>query len=940
MIKVDNVSMTFRMNSDRVQSLKEFVVAAASRRLKYKDFTVFSGVSFTVEKGEVVGIIGRNGAGKSTLLKIIAGILSPSAGTVELGGKVVPMLELGSGFDPELTGRENIFLNGAILGYSEEFLNTRYEEILEFSGLGDFIESPIRNYSSGMMMRLAFSIATVVQPEILIVDEILAVGDEAFQRKSKRKMLELMGGGTTVLFVSHSIAQIREMCSRVIWLENGKVKMEGETKYVCDQYQEYLNPPEKEKNKMHKLSDAARNLSDVLFIYGDDENAYEWRVTYQREQLVAASVPTNEIYEKELSKEIAKLYRVFICVRCRDTLQMREFLAGAAEWNKKVLFDFSFCTDTPLRDDPQRSLLEQVKEHCCGVIVSNENLAGQYRKAGYQVFCNPLAAEEEILKYAAWAVYDRDVLPFCKKEFLSEEELINYNRALSKYKQRKRNGKQIGLFDCKCADSVLSELMPEHTDITFLVESEEVLSKKNFHEWKEKVLICPITGKADRLSSYSQVDLLLLTGEEGREELLLQQWIYASLVKVPCYVYMKSACVVDGLEPGTNILFYSHQEPFSKEFLKIAFDTKLLEQVAKRAYQDAMTYHTSAYTGDRFGQFIRKCMSSNIAFLVSDLAYAGMGWIACHHAALMKKQGFDVLLVTTGKNCKNMRFDDELLPVVSRDVVYSFQFFDSIAAFDWNSAQWMQNYSGAGIRYYFVSGFETDYYMPGNIMRLQANQMYTPHVKIHYATSSLWCKKWLKEKYGQDAAFIKNGIAYGQFENGSAKFASQRIRILIIGNSELEAENLSEAFEITDLLNRERYEICFFQYGGHAVIHNPYDKLYSCQSQQEVWEMYRQCDILLLTGRNICFQTAPLEMMAAGGVVVIRKDVSNARYLKADENCAVYQAKDVREAVACIDRISGDEAYRKELVKNGMHTAQKYDWKYADEEIRYLYMCR
>lgn len=940
MIKVDNVSMKFRINSDRVQSLKEFVVAAASRRLKYKEFAVFSDVSFTVEKGEVVGIIGRNGAGKSTLLKIIAGILSPTAGTVELGGKVVPMLELGSGFDQELTGRENIFLNGAILGYKEEFLNSRYEEILEFSGLGDFIESPIRNYSSGMMMRLAFSIATVVQPEILIVDEILAVGDEAFQRKSKRKMLELMGGGTTVLFVSHSIAQIREMCSRVIWLENGKVKMEGETKYVCDQYQEYLNPPGKERNKMYKPSDAARNLSDVLFIYGDDEKAYEWRVTYQREQLVAAAVPTNEIYEQDLSKEVAKLYRVFVCVRCSDTLQMREFLACAAEWNKTVLFDFSLCTDAPFRDDPQIRLLEQVKELCSGVIVSNEELAKRYRKAGYQVFCNPLAVEEEILKYAAWAVYDREVLPFCKTECLSEEELVNYNRALSKHKQRLKNGKRIGIFDCKCADNVLYELIPGHLELTFLVESKEVFSEKRWSEWKEQVLICPVTCKADRIRNYSEVDLVLLTGEEGREELLLQQWIYASLVKVPCYVYMKSACIIKGLESGRNILFYSQQERFEKELLKTIFDKELLERVAEKAYQDAMAYHTSVYTGDRFGQYVRKCMNGNIVFLVSDLAFAGTGWIACHHAVLMKKQGFDVLLVTTGKDCKNIRFDHVLLPAVSRDVVYSYQFFDSIVAFDWKSAQWMQNYSGADTRYYYVPGFETDYYLPGNIMRLQANQMYTPHVKIHYVTASLWCKRWLKEKYGQDAVLIHNGIAYGQFENRSEKFASQKIRILIIGNSETQADNLSEAFEITGLLNRERYKICFFRYGGHEMMHHAYDKLYCCQSQQEVWEMYGQCDILLVTGRNICFQTAPLEMMAAAGAVVIKEDVSNARYLKADENCSVYRAGDVQEALARIDRISRDDAYREKLIKNGLHTAQNYDWKYTDEEIRCLYMRR
>lgn len=227
MIEVSDVSMRFRMNSDKIMSLKEYVTTALRGKLNYQEFTALDHVSFAVKKGETLGLIGRNGAGKSTMLKVISGILKPTEGSVVCRGNVVPMLELGSGFDMDLTGRENIFLNGAILGYSEGFLKAKYNEIVAFSELGQFIEVPIRNYSSGMLARLAFSIATVVQPEILIVDEILSVGDAQFQEKSKKRMLELMGGGTTVLFVSHSIEQIREMCKRVVWLEKGTVKRWG-----------------------------------------------------------------------------------------------------------------------------------------------------------------------------------------------------------------------------------------------------------------------------------------------------------------------------------------------------------------------------------------------------------------------------------------------------------------------------------------------------------------------------------------------------------------------------------------------------------------------------------------------------------------------------------------------------------------------------------------
>lgn len=239
-IEVMDVTMRFHMNLDKILSMKEFVTRKLSGKLVYQDFIALDHVSFSVEQGETLGLIGHNGAGKSTMLKVISGILKPTNGSVKCHGNVVPMLELGSGFDVDLTGRENIFLNGAILGYDERFLKEKYDEIVEFSELGQFIEAPIRNYSSGMLARLAFSVASVVQPNILIVDEILSVGDVQFQKKSRARMLELMSGGTTVLFVSHSIDQIREVCSRVVWLENGHIRMLGNVEEVCAEYKHSL----------------------------------------------------------------------------------------------------------------------------------------------------------------------------------------------------------------------------------------------------------------------------------------------------------------------------------------------------------------------------------------------------------------------------------------------------------------------------------------------------------------------------------------------------------------------------------------------------------------------------------------------------------------------------------------------------------------------------
>lgn len=237
MVVVDKVSLKFRMEKNRADSLKEFFVRWVRRDLEAEEFWALDKVSFTADRGDVVGIIGHNGAGKSTLLKVISGIMKPTHGSIEVHGSIVPMLELGSGFDLELSGRENIYLNGAVLGYSKQFLSSRYEEIVEFSELGDFIEAPLRTYSSGMLARLAFSVACIVEPEILIVDEILSVGDADFQEKSRARMMKMMSGGTTVFFVSHSLLQIREMCSRAVWLEHGQVQAVGAAEDVCSMYE-------------------------------------------------------------------------------------------------------------------------------------------------------------------------------------------------------------------------------------------------------------------------------------------------------------------------------------------------------------------------------------------------------------------------------------------------------------------------------------------------------------------------------------------------------------------------------------------------------------------------------------------------------------------------------------------------------------------------------
>ena len=243
MIDVDHVSMRFNLGIEKGFSLKQgFIDLFNKEKRKNKkknEFWALKDVNFKINKGEVVGFIGSNGAGKSTLLKVVAGVMKPTKGSVAAYGNICPMIELGAGFDSQLTARENIYLNGAVMGYSKELIDSKFDEIVEFSELKDFLDVPVQNFSSGMTARLAFSIATIVDPEILIVDEILSVGDIAFQAKSEAKMLSMIGGGTTVLFVSHSLAQIKKLCDRVIWIEHGVVQKIG-GKEVCDEYLEFM----------------------------------------------------------------------------------------------------------------------------------------------------------------------------------------------------------------------------------------------------------------------------------------------------------------------------------------------------------------------------------------------------------------------------------------------------------------------------------------------------------------------------------------------------------------------------------------------------------------------------------------------------------------------------------------------------------------------------
>ncbi len=235
-IDVQHVSMKFNLMEEKVDTLKEYIVKLIKGKLFYNEFVALNDVSFQIEKGDILGIVGFNGAGKSTMLKILAGVLKPTNGKVVVNGSVAPLIEVGAGFDPELTAKENIFLNGAILGHSRKFLQQHFDEIIDFAELRTFVNVPVKNFSSGMYARLGFAIATVVKPDILIVDEVLSVGDYRFQEKCEKRIQEMINGGTTIIIVSHDINMIERLCNKVLWLDHGIKRDFGETVTICEEY--------------------------------------------------------------------------------------------------------------------------------------------------------------------------------------------------------------------------------------------------------------------------------------------------------------------------------------------------------------------------------------------------------------------------------------------------------------------------------------------------------------------------------------------------------------------------------------------------------------------------------------------------------------------------------------------------------------------------------
>lgn len=689
MIEVKNVTMKFRLANDKIQSLKEYFIALTTKKLKYKELCVFSDLNFDIKKGEVVGIIGRNGAGKSTLLKIISGVLAPTEGSVKSYGNIVPMLELGSGFDIELSGRENIYLNGSILGYSKKFLEEKFDEILEFSELGEFIEEPIRNYSSGMLMRLAFSIATIVHPEILIVDEILAVGDEAFQRKSKRKMLELMGGGTTVLFVSHSIDQIKEMCSRVIWIENGKIQKDGDAKEVCDAYQKFLNPEQNiyqaQKTSLRNI-DAYKYLMDVLIVYNEDDLSY-YTALARKEQLLAGNLCAQELCILDLNKDVIKQYRQVLFVNCRLD-DAKKYISELSKRNKSYVAECHDCKilETWRKNDTQMTIVTNEEQW-----VTDQN-----------IYYMQVPVTERLQQVALWAKYDRDELPFKKvSEIESEQELINYNRAVLTKKKHQEDGPRV----CVICDesSIAQSHEAENAEMVRLGLKARWISNRNFEDVLRTVAI-------------TDVALDLST------ELLAHQMneMLCGLVDIP---YCED---IDELKEYTG--------SSSENMRGKAVYTTLLGSV-------------------KFANFMKQQMKPSKVYLFKQLRELEK-YPAIAEQIKKNIHEEDITLFVTSLQENEAQTMDDRISVVNKATKYILGGFDTVVTVNEDEFTFMLTYPNIQRRIYYVSHWGPGDYDCGDFNRIRINQTYVPCMDVEYWTSQQEIVEWLKKEYGQNAKIV------------------------------------------------------------------------------------------------------------------------------------------------------------------------------------------
>lgn len=683
---------------------------------------------------------------------------------------------------------------------------------------------------------------------------------------------------------------------------------------------------------------AHASFNDVLFINGcylDHPSRY--RVSHQREQLEANNISTAEIFYQEISLDLVKNSRLFVFFRCPYTEFIGEFIKKAKRYNKTVIFDI----DDLMIDTKYTNTIPYVKtmtpddkkvyddgviatgrllSMCDAAITTTEALADELKKYVSDVKINRNVASEQMLK-------------------LSEEA---WKRKLDK----KTNQVKIGYFsgsithnpDFAIVLPALVKLMEKYTQVELLLVGELDIPAE-LKKFSERIKVSKMVNwqKLPELISEVDINIAPLVNTIFNRAKSENKWIEASLVKVPTLA-SRVGSFEKMIEDGkTGVLCQNTLADWFEKLELLVLNPKYRKELAEQSYQYVNEYCTSVYTGTPFTEYILKKMRPNIVFILPVIQISGGALVVLNHSSMLQKEGYDVTIFNDGyEKINELEHGDNAFPVISKREILIKAYIDKCVATLWSTCEFFNIYGKIGERFYLIQNYETDFYKPGDMLRIQANQTYHLRMPVNHITISKWCQGWLKEKYNVKSYYAPNGLDIESFYPIERNF-NGKIRILVEGNSEDYYKNVDESFQITNELDPKIYEVWYMSYQGKPKDWYRVDKFLHKVPYTQVPEIYRACHILIKSSILESFSYPPLEMMATGGCVVVAPNGGNVEYLRNGENCLFYERGNVVEAKERIQEILCNELLRATIINGGIATSKARNWNNIRKDVLALY---
>ncbi len=684
-----------------------------------------------------------------------------------------------------------------------------------------------------------------------------------------------------------------------------------------------------------------KTLMDVLFINGCYlPHPSRYRVSHQREQLMAYNINSNEVFYESLTLELVKKYRVFVFFRCPVSPLIEEFVKLAKSYNKTVLFDIDdLMIDTKYTDTIPyvQKMSAQDKAHyddginrtqkllrmCDGAITSTERLAEELGHYVPDVFINRNTASGIMVELSEKAYRER--LQLMKKQLDLKVKIGYFSGSIT------HNA------DFEMILPVITDLLKNHPEVELHVVGEldipselkpysGQIVKNKFVNWE----------KLPQLIASVDINLAPVEDTIFNEAKSENKWVEAALVRVPT-IASNVGAMKKMIQNGETGILCSTADEWRAALEALVTDRDYRKRLAENAYHYVYRHCTTVYTGLPLAKYIQSKMSPNIAFVLPSLMTSGGVLVALKHCVMLRKAGYDVLLLNNSIETKDLVFEDMTIPAVCTRTMNIHMTFDKCVATLWDTLRFGATYPNIKQRYYLVQNFETNFYEDGNNFKMMANATYNSNLPLKYITISKWCERWLEEDYEKTARYAPNGLDTGRFTPVARDFSGKKLRILVEGNSDDYYKNVDESFKIVEKLDPERYEIWFMSYQGKPKDWYRVDKFLHRVPYAEVPQVYQQCHILLKSSILESFSYPPLEMMATGGVAVVAPNEGNIEYLRDGENCLLYEQGNIDSAVEVIERVRGDAQLRQRLYNGGLKTAQERDWNRVEADVLRLY---